>query len=113
MGVTLLVNDGDAQALAGCQSAEPRAPSLFLSLGTGLAGGLLTQDGFCSGVLELGKVVLGIRAGDGEVPVHERMLVDAAAQTLAGTQRSLFNVLALNGGPRLTDKAEQRAAICA
>jgi len=44
--------------------------------------------------------------------VHDSLQVEGAAQGLAGTQRSLFNVLARRGGPQLIDKAEQRAAIC-
>jgi len=110
-GVQLsLVNDGDAQAL--CGAGAHTGVSLFLSLGTGLAGGIITSDGFCSGVLELGKVILGVRCGEGKLPMHDLLQVEGAAQGLAGTQRSLFNVIARRGGPELTDKAEQRAAIC-
>jgi len=113
---TLLVNDGDAQSLCGApKRMDATGTSLFLSLGTGLAGGLLSSDGFCDGVLELGKLVLGIRSdsGEAELPSHDLLGVEATAQGLAGTQRALFNVLAARGGPRLKDKAAQRAELVA
>mmetsp|Transcript_10438 Transcript_10438/g.29026 ORF Transcript_10438/g.29026 Transcript_10438/m.29026 type:complete len:536 (-) Transcript_10438:104-1711(-) len=121
---TLLVNDGDASAMWGASGLAratatpegPKAVGLFLSCGTGLAGGIVQEGGLrCQGgVLELGKLVMGLpRASGGEVPVHDTLRLPGAAQGLAGTQRSFFNLLAARGGQRLEGKAEQRAVIIA
>lgn len=38
---------------------------LFLSCGTGLAGGVVYKGESCDGVLELGKLIMGLRASEG------------------------------------------------
>lgn len=113
---TLLMNDGDASAMYGAAGLEGTdSAGLFLSCGTGLAGGIVRDGRCCNGVLELGKLVMGLRkpGGSGIVPRHDGMGVEGAAQGLAGTQRALFNLLATRGGERIEGKAEQRAALVA
>ncbi|CAE7019732.1 unnamed protein product, partial [Symbiodinium sp. KB8] len=75
----------------------------------------IVWNGQCSeGVLELGKLIMGLRSSEsGMVPVHDSLQVEAAAQGMAGTQRSFFNLLAARGGEVITGKAEQRAALVA
>eukprot|EP00929_Paragymnodinium_shiwhaense_P105502 TRINITY_DN70566_c0_g1_i1.p1 TRINITY_DN70566_c0_g1~~TRINITY_DN70566_c0_g1_i1.p1 ORF type:complete len:547 (+),score=41.53 TRINITY_DN70566_c0_g1_i1:191-1831(+) len=123
--VAFLVNDGDASALWGAPGlAEEEAPGvggraeptgLFLSCGTGLAGGIARADGSrCGGcVLEMGKLVVGLALEHGTVPSHDVLGIEGMAQGMAGTQRSFFNLLEARGGVKLTEKAEQRAAIVA
>jgi hypothetical protein len=93
------------------------ASTLFLSCGTGLAGGFVHQGKLCSGVLELGKLVVGIRKAEtgvaGYVPKHDILDVEGVAQGLACTQRSVFNVLRQRTGEIVTDKAEQRSTLIA
>jgi len=110
--VTALVNDGEASALYGADGLAQGRVGLFLSCGTGLAGGIVWNGQCSEGVLELGKLVMGLRNSEsGMVPVHDSLLVEAAAQGMAGTQRSFFNLLAARGGEVITGKAEQRAAL--
>jgi hypothetical protein len=118
----LLVNDGDASAMWGSKrlrgDSNVGAIGLFLSCGTGLAGGIVRRDGQrCGGgVLEMGKLIIGLPSASATasaVPVHDTLGVAAAAQAMAGTQRSFFNLLAARGGERVEGKAEQRAAIVA
>jgi len=111
--VTLVVNDGDAAALCGKASLGiSSAGGLFLSCGTGLAGGILKDGACCSSVLEVGKLIIGIRQNpSGTVPKHDILGIEGAAQGIAGTQRAFFNMLALRGGERIEGKAEQRAAL--
>ncbi|CAK0799295.1 unnamed protein product [Prorocentrum cordatum] len=111
----VLVNDGDASALYGAKGlgSSDRA-GLFLSCGTGLAGGIVWRSQCCEGVLELGKLVLGLRRSEGGVvPRHDGLAVEGVAQGMAGTQRSFFNLLAARGGALVEGKAEQRAALVA
>jgi len=113
---TLLVNDGDASALYGAAGlGASDKVGLFLSCGTGLAGGIVCGGRCCDGVLEVGKLIVGLRrpGSSGIVPRHDGMGVEGAAQGLAGTQRSFFNLLAARGGERIEGKAEQRAALVA
>ena len=144
---TFLVNDGDASALWGSKglaSAEGEnatAIGLYLSCGTGLAGGVVNARGErCSGgVFEMGKLIVGLprppsvrsvegaSAGVGAgaaagataattamaLPTHDTLGVAGAAQGMAGTQRSFFHLLAARGGARIEGKAEQRSAIVA
>jgi len=69
------------------------------------------------GVLELGKLIVGLPSEPATelsmVPEHDTLKVSGAAQGIAGTQRSFFNLLAVRGGIRVEGKAEQRAAIVA
>eukprot|EP00405_Crypthecodinium_cohnii_P034448 CAMPEP_0206532402 /NCGR_PEP_ID=MMETSP0325_2-20121206/4357_1 /ASSEMBLY_ACC=CAM_ASM_000347 /TAXON_ID=2866 /ORGANISM="Crypthecodinium cohnii, Strain Seligo" /LENGTH=503 /DNA_ID=CAMNT_0054028865 /DNA_START=7 /DNA_END=1514 /DNA_ORIENTATION=+ len=129
---TMLVNDGDASAMWGAQGLDKASSSvagcsednaapeasigLFLSCGTGLAGGIVKEGGYVcgGGVLEAGKLIIGLPLEEGGVaPKHDTLLIPAAAQGVAGTQRSFFNLLAARGGERIEGKAEQRAAIVA
>lgn len=113
---TLLVNDGDASAIYGAENLRDTGEiGLFLSCGTGLAGGIVQNGQTCEGVLEMGKLVVGLRrTGEcGPVPRHDGMDVEGAAQGVAGTQRAFFNLLAARGGELITGKAEQRAALVA
>ena len=111
---TALVNDGDASALYGASEMPAEKAGLFLSCGTGLAGGVVWQGRSCDGILELGKLVMGLRqSAGGTVPVHDGLNLEAAAQGMAGTQRAFFNLLAARGGEVITGKAEQRAALVA
>lgn len=118
---TMLVNDGDASAMWGAAGlgavSSGREPivGLFLSCGTGLAGGIVRQGGdvLSGGVLETGKLVMGLPVGAGLAPIHDTLGIPGAAQGMAGTQRSFFNLLAARGGPLVEGKAEQRAAIVA
>jgi hypothetical protein len=106
---TVIVNDGDAMALCGAE-----VPTLFLSCGTGLAGGFVDKGELCSGVLELGKIVVAIRVGEeGFVPKHDILDVEGVAQGLACTQRSVFNLLRQQTDTIVTDKAEQRSTLIA
>lgn len=111
----ILVNDGDASALYGARNLRgSEKVGLFLSCGTGLAGGITWKEQCCDGVLELGKVVMGLRQSEGGVvPKHDGMSVEAVAQGMAGTQRSFFNLLAARGGEKIEGKAQQRAALVA
>lgn len=111
---TVLVNDGDASALYGASGMPAGKAGLFLSCGTGLAGGVVWKGQSCDGILELGKLVMGLRqSADGVVPLHDGLNLEAAAQGMAGTQRAFFNLLAARGGDVITGKAEQRAALVA
>jgi len=118
---TMLVNDGDASAMWGstglcaAEGQDADAIGLYLSCGTGLAGGIVRQGGgVCGGgVLEVGKLVMGLPMASGSAPQHDTLGVAGVAQGMAGTQRSFFNLLAARGGERIEGKAEQRAAIVA
>jgi hypothetical protein len=120
---TYLVNDGDASAMWGATGLNEGLTAdgsslpvgLFLSCGTGLAGGIVKQGGEnCQGVFEMGKLVMGLRSADsGVAPLHDTLGLEGSAQGMAGTQRSFFNLLAARGGEKIEGKAEQRAAIIA
>lgn len=124
---TLLVNDGDASAMWGARTLAARGGSdavgLFLSCGTGLAGGIVRGSGerCVGGVFEMGKVVVGlpslssaaVGANGQRLPQHDTLHVPGTAQGLSGTQRAFFNLLEARGGQRVEGKAEQRRAIVA
>ncbi|CAK9027128.1 unnamed protein product [Durusdinium trenchii] len=112
---SVLVNDGDASALYGASGMPAGKAGLFLSCGTGLAGGVVWKGDSCDGILELGKLVVGLpdTGTGGVVPVHDGLNLPAAAQGMCGTQRAFFNLLAARGGDFITGKAEQRAALVA